>query len=145
MQQMHWTHNVKGDWFVPLSVAVAEITPEQANWKDKSGNHSISELVHHLAFWDERNLRTFNGEKLPKFTADNDTTFHSDLTWEATVKKLDQVLGDWEKAIEGADDPKLQKWHSTIDNLVAHNAYHTGEIVYIRRQQGSWNPDAGVH
>lgn len=145
LQELRWTHNVKGDWFVPVNIAIATITPEQASWKDKSGNHSIIELINHLIFWDERNLAKFKGEALSKFNGDNDETFHSALSWEAAQQELDHVLTDWEKAIEGADDAKLQKWHATIDNIVAHRAYHTGEIVYIRRQQGSWNPASGVH
>ena len=145
LQQMRWTHSVKGDWFVPVSVAIAGITPEQANWKDKSGNHSIIELTSHLSFWGERNLLKLKGEQLPTFNGDNEESFRTTLTWDAAVKKLDEVLTGWEKAIEAADQAKLHKWQSTIDNIVAHEAYHTGEIVYIRREQGSWNPESGVH
>jgi hypothetical protein len=28
--------------------------------------------------------------------------------------------------------------------IEAHNAYHIGQIVYLRKLQGSWNPDKGV-
>ncbi len=60
------------------------------------------------------------------------------------VKDLDAILTDWEKAIESADDATLQKWASTIAHVSTHNAYHTGQILYIRKQQGSWNPEKGV-
>jgi len=26
----------------------------------------------------------------------------------------------------------------------AHNAYHIGQMIYVRKEQGSWNPDKGV-
>jgi hypothetical protein len=32
----------------------------------------------------------------------------------------------------------------TIANICTHNAYHIGQIVYVRKLQGSWNPDKGV-
>ena len=53
-------------------------------------------------------------------------------------------MTDWEKAIEAAEDQKLQSWYSTIAHISAHNAYHTGQILYIRKQQGSWDAAKGV-
>ncbi len=35
LEQLKTTHNVK-DWFVPPSVAIGKLTPEQANWKDST-------------------------------------------------------------------------------------------------------------
>jgi hypothetical protein len=60
------------------------------------------------------------------------------------VKALDQVMTDWEKALEAADEAKLKDWYSTIAHIGAHNAYHIGEIVMVRKEQGSWNPEKGV-
>ena len=51
---------------------------------------------------------------------------------------------DLEKFVETADDKAIEKNASTIARLGTHNAYHTGQIIYIRRQQGSWNPENGV-
>jgi uncharacterized damage-inducible protein DinB len=144
LNELRATHNQKG-WFVPVSVAVAGLTPEQAKWKDKSGNHSVMELANHLAFWDERSLVKFKGGEPPKFDGNNEETFQPPQTWEQTVQKLDAVLTDWEKAIEAADENTLSKWYQTIANLTAHNAYHIGEMIYVRRLQGAWNPENGVH
>ena len=145
LEQLRTTHNKKGTWFVPLSVALAGLSAEQAKWKDRSGNHSIMELTEHLLFWDDRNLTKFKGGQSPRFDGNNDETFETSVTWDATVQKLDSVLTDWEKSIEAADDQKLNKWYPTIANIGAHNAYHLGQIVYIRKLQGSWNPENGVH
>jgi hypothetical protein len=60
------------------------------------------------------------------------------------VKDLDAVMTDWEKAVQGADEAKLAKWASTIAHIGAHNAYHIGQMIYVRKQQGSWDPDKGV-
>jgi hypothetical protein len=63
------------------------------------------------------------------------------ITGNLLYRKLDSVLTAWEKAIEEADDAKLQSWYSTIAHLGTHNAYHTGQIIFIRKLQGSWDPE----
>lgn len=146
LEQLKTIHNQK-DWFVPASVAVEGVTPEQAAWKDRSGNHSIRELVSHLIFWNERALEGFKDQKPPAFDGNNEATFTKAverMSWSAEVQRLDAVLTAWEKAVEEASDDKLNKWASTIAHIGTHNAYHIGEIVYIRRQQGSWDPEKGV-
>jgi uncharacterized damage-inducible protein DinB len=145
LEQMKDTHNQK-NWFVPANVAVAGLTPEQANWKDGKGNHSVGQLAYHLVYWDTRSLEKFKGEPSPKFSGNNDETFdHFDSKkWDETVKQLDEVLTEWEKAIETANDQKLEEWASTIQRISTHNAYHIGQIIYVRKEQGSWNPENGV-
>jgi hypothetical protein len=32
----------------------------------------------------------------------------------------------------------------TVARVAMHNAYHIGEIVMVRKEQGSWNPETGV-
>lgn len=145
LEQLRTTHNEK-DWFVPANVAVEGLTAEQASWKDKSGNHSVGQLANHLVFWNSQQLAKFKGEPEPKFSGDNEETFNNfdAKKWAETVKQLDDVMTGWEKAVEAADDAKLQQWASTIAHIGAHNAYHIGQIVYVRRAQGSWNPEKGV-
>jgi len=65
-------------------------------------------------------------------------------SWPALVKQLDEVLTDWEKAVEAADDQKVAESASLIAHVGAHNAYHIGQIIYVRKEQGSWNPAKGV-
>lgn len=145
LEQLRTTHNEK-DWFVPANVAVQGLTPEQANWADGHGNHSVGQLANHLIFWNQRALETFKGEKSAKFDGNNDETFNKfdSKSWAATVKQLDEVLSAWEKAVESADEKKLADSASTIAHIGAHNAYHIGQMIYVRKLQGSWNPEKGV-
>jgi hypothetical protein len=46
--------------------------------------------------------------------------------------------------VETADEAKLKSWYSTIAHIGAHNAYHIGQIVYVRKEQGSWDREKGV-
>jgi hypothetical protein len=60
------------------------------------------------------------------------------------VMSLDSVLTALEKSIETADDAKLSEWYPTIANISTHNAYHTGQIVFVRKLQKSWDSEKGV-
>lgn len=145
LEQLRTTHNQE-DWFVPANIAVEGLTPEQASWKDSSGNHSVGQLTYHLVFWDKHALAQFKGETPQKFSGNNDETFNNfdSKSWPALVKQLDEVLTDWEKAVEAADDQKVAESASLIAHVGAHNAYHIGQIIYVRKEQGSWNPAKGV-
>ena len=145
MQQLKDTHN-NSNWFVCADVALAGVTPEQANWTDGKGNHSVGQLAYHIWFWNERNLRNMRGEHPEKFSGNNDETFDKfdAKSWSETVQKLDAVLTELEKTVENADEAKLKAIAPTIANINAHNAYHIGEIVMVRKEQGSWDPSRGV-
>ncbi len=145
LEQLRTTHNVE-DWFVPINVALQGVTAEQAKWTPGAGSHSVGQLANHLLFWDTDALARFKGETPPKFSGNNDETFNNfdAKQWDDTVKKLDQVLTEWEKAVEAADDKKIEESASLIAHVGAHNAYHVGQILYVRKLQGSWDPTKGV-
>lgn len=145
LEQLKTTHNEK-DWFVPPSIAIAGLTAEQANWKDNTENHSIAQLTTHLIFWNLQMLDKFEGKPQSAFNGDNKETFApvTAQTWPATVQRLDSVLTAWENAVQNADENKLQKWYSNIAHIGTHNAYHTGQILYIRKMKGWWDDNNGV-
>lgn len=142
---LHTTHS-EAEWFVPIRTAVEGLTAEQANWQPPNGTHSAGQLAYHLLFWNRRNLNSLQGRENAKFGGDNTETFNKfdSKEWADIVKQLNQVMTDLEKLVESADDQQLGKWANTIGNISAHNAYHVGQIVYVRKLQGSWNPDKGV-
>jgi len=145
LEQLRTTHNVE-DWFVPINIALQGVTAEQARWTPSPGSHSVGQLANHLLFWDTEALARFKGETPPKFSGNNDETFKNfdAKQWDDTVKKLDQVLIELEAAVEAADDKKIQDNASLIAHVGAHNAYHVGQILYVRKLQGSWDPSKGV-
>lgn len=145
LAQLHSTHDKK-DWFVPANVAVAGLTAEQAKWTDGSGNHSVGQLANHLIFWNLQQLMKFKKLPAPAFNGNNDETFNSfdSKQWDATVKRLDSVLTAIEKAVEESDDVKLRSWYDAIAHINTHNAYHIGQMVFVRKLQGAWDPEKGV-
>ncbi len=145
LEQLRTTHNEK-DWFVTIDGAVEGLTAEQAGWKDGSGNHSVGQLTNHLLFWNRRELAKFKGEPEEKYSGNNDETFNNfdAKKWSDTVKQLDDVMNQLEKLVETADEKKLESWACEIAHIGTHNAYHVGQMIFVRKLQGSWNPERGV-
>jgi len=122
------------------------MTFEQAAWH-QGDNHSVAQLVNHLTFWNSQQLAKFRGEKPAAFSGNNEETFSppkDKASWDAAVKAMEDVMTAWEKAVESADDAKLQGWYGTIAHISTHNAYHTGQILYVRKLQGAWDAAKGV-
>ena len=145
LEQLRTTHNQK-DWFVPIGGSLAGLTPEQASWTSGKGNHSIGQIAQHLLFWNQQNLNSFLGKPSDSSKVVNDETFNSfnRANWAQLKKQLDDVMTAWEKAVQAADEKKLAAGASTIAHIGTHNAYHVGQILYIRKLQGSWDPKEGV-
>jgi len=153
LSQLRSIHN-KAEWFVPVNTAVAGLTSEQAKWVpantagkvDPNANHSVGMLTYHLLFWNRYSLAEMKGEKPAPAPGNNDETFNNfdAATWTRTVHDLDAVLTSIEQFVESADDATLTKIAPTIAHITTHNAYHTGQILYVRKLQGSWNPENGV-
>lgn len=155
LEQIASCRNQK-NWFVPVSDAVAGLNAKQASKHDESTNHSVWQVVNHLIFWNERWLNRFKGITPPKLEGDTGATFsedEGDQMWKLSVNKLDKVLSEWEKELKIAEETKLQNealkdfgdsWYAVLSQITIHNAYHIGQIVTLRKQHGTWNPEAGV-
>ncbi|HXY26523.1 MAG TPA: DinB family protein [Candidatus Acidoferrum sp.] len=145
LAELKTTHDNE-DWFVPANIAVKGLTAEQASWTDGKGNHSVGQLAYHIVYWNKRNLMRLKGEPLEKFSGNNDETFDKfdSKKWEETVQQLDEVMKELEKWVETADEAKLKENAQVFTHISTHNAYHIGEIIYVRKEQGSWDPKNGV-
>lgn len=139
VEQLKNTHTNQ-EWFVPTKKAIEGLTLEQSNWKNGTENHSIGELVSHLIFWNEMNLKAFKGEEIAEFKDDNKETFkkNNGQDWKNATKKLDSIQTEWERLTENATEKQIAEWNTEIANMAAHTAYHTGQIIYIRKHNGWW-------
>lgn len=145
LAELRSTHGA-AEWFVPANAAVKGLTAEQASWTDGKGNHSVGQLAYHIVYWNKQNLARLKGEKPEKFGGNNDETFDKfdAKTWNDTVQQLDQVMNELEKWVETADEAKLKENAQVFTHISTHNAYHIGQIIYVRKEQGSWDPKNGV-
>lgn len=152
LAQLHSTHD-NAEWFTPVNTAIAGLTAEQAKWVphnaagklDPNANHSTGMLAYHLMFWNENALATLRGEKAPN-PKDNDETFNDfdAAHWTDIVQRLDRAMKGLEDEVAKMPEEKMIKFAPMIAKVSTHTAYHTGQILYVRKLQGSWNPANGV-
>ncbi|NGZ77646.1 DinB family protein [Saccharibacillus alkalitolerans] len=148
LEQLQACRNKNG-WFTSMAASVKGLTQKQANWKSNEEMNSVHEIVRHLEFYNNRYLKRFQGaECSPAEVGSNDDTFEpqdgQDAEWSAALKAYDETMSGWIEAVEQAEDDKLDKWTGDLTHLTIHNAYHIGQIVLIRKQQGSWDKKYGV-
>ena len=62
-------------------------------------------------------------------------------------------MAEWRDLLESADEDKFANavsaenqtaWWEVVSNINTHNAHHGGQIVLIRKLQGSWDSSKGV-
>ncbi|MBP1964466.1 DinB family protein [Paenibacillus aceris] len=141
----------KEDWYPPLTDALKGLTAEQANWRP-DGEHvnAIWENVHHLIFYKERLLNRMTAIESEYPDLSNDDTFvvesASSKDWEETLARLQTVhrgirdrMAKWEdNDFEHVYPNRTQSVGRWVNSLILHDAYHTGQIMFIRKMQGSW-------
>ncbi|MEP6850534.1 MAG: DinB family protein [Acidobacteriota bacterium] len=144
----------ENNWFVSLKSVLDGVTADQAAWKPANVENSIWESVNHIIFWNERWLQRFRGELNEPQDVENKSTFRSnDIDWQATIARMNSVMNEWREKLGLIDDEKLDSpvneqyqapWRSPLAQQNIHNAYHIGQILLLRKLQGSWEADKGV-
>ncbi|MFD2327866.1 DinB family protein [Cohnella sp. GCM10020058] len=141
----------KEDWFPPIKDALGGVTEEQADWEPEGvAVNSIRQNVHHLLFYKLRLLRALRGEPQPQAEErlTNDDTFEAsaigDPSWSDAVRRLEEAHAAVRAELASRDDEALEqpvtetKAWSYANSIVRHDAYHLGQIVQLRKLQGSW-------
>jgi len=133
-------------WHGPaLKPLLKDVTAEQASRTPIMGRHSILQLVLHIAYWEEIELRRFLGETVnaPLNTPDDWPTNRkvTEKEWQDLVARLQASHTALRKAIERSTDEQLKQQvpgrnhdkytllHGTIDHCV----YHTAQIALLKK------------
>jgi uncharacterized damage-inducible protein DinB len=122
--------------------------------------HSIADLIFHMNYWMNYELRRIRGEN-PKYPEHNAESFPSsppnwahlkrDLSWfldefaklaESPPEELNRQVESSPAALQ-QQSSRLNSLESILWQMVAHNSYHVGQIAQIRRALGAWPPKAG--
>lgn len=157
LRQYDRCYNENG-WFVAVRNAIEGLNVEQASWKaGEQDDNCIWEILSHLTYYNYAYLQRFKGIAYKYDVTNNDQTFSTgeyiEADWQADVARFDAVMTEWRDLIEAADDAKIGEavsaenastWAELIANVNAHNAFHGGQILLLRKLQGAWNPDKGV-
>ena len=157
VQQFANSYDENG-WFVAAKNALKGVTVEQAAWKPDAADNSIWEIVSHLNYYNNAYLQRFRGAEFQYDISSNDETFarpdeSSDEDWVRLVERFDSIMSGWREELENTNDSRLGElapphnespWWKVIANINAHNAHHGGQIVLLRKLQGSWDSATGV-
>ena len=157
LKQFDRCYNENG-WFVAVRNAIEGLTVEQAAWKpDGSDDNCIWELLSHITYYNNAYLQRFKGIEFEYDVDNKDQTFstgeYSESEWQADVARFDAVMTELRGLLEEADESKFSEpvptnttriWADLIADINAHNACHGGQILLLRKLQGSWNPKKGV-
>jgi len=145
---MIWLLN--GDWeFPPPKMILSGITPKDACRRVQELPHSIAKLVAHMHWWQEARIEIAKGGPGPDFSKPvADWPDVSPDEWEglataflAGMKAVCALAADEEalarEVFRDRDVGNMLVSHTT------HNAWHLGQVVMLRRLQGTWPPEDG--
>jgi len=151
----------KGAHADPLA-CVEDLPAEIASRQVEGFPHSIGQLVFHMNYWMDYDLRRIRGEN-PKYPEHNAESFPTP-TAPADAQQWDRLREEFSARVNGVAalanagrdelDRQIAPTHpshndraasleSVLWQLVAHNSYHIGQIAMIRRVLGMWPPRAG--
>lgn len=124
--------------------------------------HSIGQLVFHMNYWMDYELRRIRGErpKYPEHSAESFPVLPSpadETEWARLRKRFSALLSDFEVLANSSRqelDREIESVHegdkkiagtleAVLWQMVAHNSYHVGQIALIRRALGAWPPKGG--
>ena len=155
LEQFAAAYDTNG-WFVALKNALKDLTVEEAVWKPENFDNSIWEILSHLNYYNYAYLERFKGRAYVYQINSNDETFTAKVSaeaWQAEIEKFEKIMSEWRNLLESADENKFGEfysakrqilWGKVIGDINLHNAHHGGQIVVLRKLQGSWDSSKGV-
>jgi uncharacterized damage-inducible protein DinB len=134
------------------------LSPELAGRQLAGAQHTIWQLVWHMNYWMDYELRSLEGPEAtcPEHAAEswpNTAAPRDRAEWEAeTARFRRQVeeLAAWAHRAtrEGQLGRLLHPEHNdrvgdVLWQMSAHNSYHAGQVALLRRAFGAWPPASG--
>lgn len=145
----------------PLA-CVEDLSAELAGRRVENLPHSVRQIVWHVNFWTDYELRRIRGEKppYPEHAAESwpsNSAPSSEAEWKKEVARFTELIAilaamaEWDPNELNREVPALhrnqEKRTSTVLailwQLVAHNSYHVGQIALLRQVLGAWPPRQG--
>ena len=133
-------------WHGPsVRESLAGITAAQAHARPLANAHSIWELTHHIAVWEDAGRRRLQGDRAaieissPEDWPPADDT--SEAAWERSKAALDRGHEALREAVsripeERLDEPVLEGMSSvyvTVHGVIQHDLYHAGQIAILKK------------
>jgi|ERR1700752_674321 len=133
-------------WHGPsVREALEGISAAQAHARPLNHAHSIWELVHHIAVWEDVGRRRLTGDKAPiaisspeDWPPPEDT---SEAAWEQAKASLDRGHQALVEAIVQTPESRLDEpifegmstVYVTLHGVIQHDLYHAGQIALLKK------------
>ncbi len=136
----------KESWYAPFKHAIEGLTAEQAIWKpSREATKNIWENVNHLTYYKERLAANLEGREWTH-NLNGDETFYltdqsnDDKEWKKVVERSENAQCKLRQVMEIISDRELDQnsLEGKLLDIMLHDAYHTGQIMQLRKMQGSW-------
>jgi uncharacterized damage-inducible protein DinB len=151
----------KGVHADPLA-CVEDLSAELAGRTVAGFPHSIGQLVFHMNYWMDYELRRIRGQR-PAYPEHSSEAFppaqspRDAQDWDRLRKRFAGLIADFSKLAKSSS-AEMQRQIETVHEgdakvagtlkavlwqIVAHNSYHVGQIAVIRQTLGAWPPRGG--
>jgi len=133
-------------WHGPsIKESLDGVTAAQAHQRPLANGHSIWELVHHIAVWEDVGRRRLEGDpaEVPISSAEDwpPADDVSELAWEKSKAALARVHQALITAVARVaesrlDEPILEEKSSvyvTLHGVIQHDLYHAGQIAILKK------------
>jgi uncharacterized damage-inducible protein DinB len=150
----------KGAHADPIA-CVEDISAEVAGRLVAGFPHSIGQLVFHINYWMDYELRRIRGER-PAYPEHSSESFPrasalDSADWDRLRTQMANLLGEF-AALAKSSPQELQREIESVHEgdknvagtleavlwqMVAHTSYHVGQIAMIRRVLVAWPPRGG--
>lgn len=136
----------KESWYAPFKNAIEGLTAEQAIWKPSGeATKTIWENVNHLIYYKERLAANLEGREWTH-NLDGDETFYltnqsnDDKEWRKVVERSENAQRNLRRVLSAISEKELEKnsLEGKLLDIMLHDAYHTGQIIQLRKMQGAW-------
>ncbi|QIW19812.1 DinB family protein [Bacillus thuringiensis] len=136
----------KESWYAPFKHAIEGLTAEQAMWKlSDEATNTIWESVNHLIYYKERIVANLEGREWIHNLDGNDTFYlteqsNDDTEWKKVVERSENAQRNLRQVLSSISEKELEQnsLEEKLLDIMLHDAYHTGQIIQLRKMQGSW-------
>ena len=138
-----------GAWHGPSVREVLEsVSTQQAHARPLPNAHSIWELVHHIAVWENVGRRRLEGDRAEiDISSPEDWPPADDISeaaWEQAKAALDRGHEALREAIANLEEsrlnepilPGLSTVYVTLHGVIQHDLYHAGQIAMLKKTLG---------
>jgi hypothetical protein len=136
----------KESWYAPLKHAMEGTTAEQASWRPPGeATKTIWENVNHLIYYKERLAANLEGREWTNHLSGDENFYLTeqsgdDNEWKKVIERAENAHHHLREILSNISIDELDQngLDRKLLDIFLHDAYHTGQMIQIRKMQGSW-------